>query len=76
MESDEYNYSWRIIVVTTLCLVLSTVAVSLRFYVRCVVLRNLGYDDWFLAGALVQLSIPFLILFTNMLRSYILSWLS
>ncbi|RMZ73302.1 integral membrane [Pyrenophora seminiperda CCB06] len=54
MGLDAYdNYAWRIIVVTTLCLVVSVVVVGLRFYVRWVIIRNLGRDDWFLAAALV-----------------------
>lgn len=74
-DDDDGDYSWKIIVVTTLCLVAATVAVGLRFYVRWVIIRNLGYDDWFLAGALVRLPSPSLIPSTNILRSHILQWL-
>ena len=35
----------------------STIAVALRFYTRFIVLRNVGYDDWLMLGALVRLSL-------------------
>ena len=31
----------------------ATIAVALRFYTRLIVTHNVGYDDWYMLGALV-----------------------
>jgi hypothetical protein len=45
--------AWKVIVITTICLLTSIIMVCLRFYVRRIILRSLGPDDWFLAASLV-----------------------
>lgn len=43
----------RTVVVITVCSIVVTVIVGLRFYVRFGIIKNPGVDDWVLAAALV-----------------------
>lgn len=47
------NHGGRTVAVITVCLFLVTVVVCLRFYVRLVIVRKFGADDWVLAASLV-----------------------
>jgi hypothetical protein len=64
--------AWKVIVATTICLLTSLTMVCLRFYVRRLIIRSLGIDDWFLAASLVWCSHAHLALLTNMPSSYTL----
>jgi hypothetical protein len=57
LPPDAYeNCAGRIVAIITACLVVAIVVVSLRFYVRLVIIRKFGADDWALAVALVCVS--------------------
>ncbi|KAH6663234.1 hypothetical protein B0J14DRAFT_707230 [Halenospora varia] len=47
------NFAERIVAIIAACLFVATVVVSLRFYVRLVIIKNFGADDWALAVALI-----------------------
>lgn len=49
------NSQELIITIIATCLSLSVFVVSLRFYVRLVIIRKFGPDDWALAAALVRI---------------------
>ena len=48
------NHAERIIAVITVCSIVATVVVCLRLYVRFVIVRKFGVDDWVLVAALVS----------------------
>ncbi|KAH7350317.1 hypothetical protein BKA66DRAFT_291273 [Pyrenochaeta sp. MPI-SDFR-AT-0127] len=53
MSPDAYDTdAWKVIVIITACSLLSTVIVGLRFYVRLVITRKFGNEEWALAAAL------------------------
>ncbi len=54
------NRGGGLVAVITVCLIVATVIVGLRFYVRFGIIKRLGVDDWVLAAALVGLHLPFL----------------
>ena len=54
------NRGGSVVTVITACLIVATVIVGLRFYVRFGIIKKHGVDDWFLAAALVYLPSPFL----------------
>ncbi|KAH8646492.1 hypothetical protein BGZ60DRAFT_233206 [Tricladium varicosporioides] len=47
------NFAGRIIAIIAACLFVATVVVSLRFYVRLVIIKKFGADDWALGAALI-----------------------
>ncbi|CZR51377.1 uncharacterized protein PAC_01252 [Phialocephala subalpina] len=47
------NCAERVLVIITVCLFVATIVVSLRFYVRLVIIKKFGPDDWTLAAALI-----------------------
>ena len=54
-EAHDDN-SWKAIVVMTVCLLVATAFVGLRFYVRWTIVKKLGSDDQVLAATLVLLA--------------------
>jgi hypothetical protein len=50
-EDDD---SWKVIVVSTVCLSVSIIFVALRLYVRKVIIKELGTDDQVLCATLVN----------------------
>jgi hypothetical protein len=61
MPSSMYeNRGGMVVAVITVCSIVVTVIVGLRFYVRFGIIKKLGVDDWVLAAALVCLPLPFL----------------
>jgi hypothetical protein len=61
MSSSMYkNRSGLVVAVITVCLIVDTVVVGLRFYVRFGIVKKLGADDWVLAVALVCRPLTFL----------------
>ena len=61
MSSSMYeNRSGMVVGVITVCLIVATVFVGLRFYVRFGIIKKLGADDWVQAAALVCLPLTFL----------------
>jgi hypothetical protein len=61
LPPDAYeNHGGRTVAVLTVCSFVVTVVVCLRFYVRLVIVRKFGADDWVLAAALVCFLRPLL----------------
>lgn len=61
MPSSMYeNRGGMLVAVITVCSIVVTVIVGLRFYVRFGIIKKLGADDWVLAAALVRFPLPFL----------------
>ena len=61
MSSSMYeNRSGMVVAVITVCSIVATVLVALRFYVRFGIIKKLGADDWVLAAALVCRPLTFL----------------
>ena len=47
------NYGGRVVAVITVCSFVATAIVCLRCYVRLVIIKKFGADDWALAATLV-----------------------
>jgi hypothetical protein len=61
MSSSMYeSRGGMVVVVITVCSIVATAIVGLRFYVRLRIVKKLGADDWVLAAALVCLPLTFL----------------
>jgi divalent metal cation (Fe/Co/Zn/Cd) transporter len=52
-QAGNENYQQLIIAIIATCVSVAVFVVSLRFYVRLVIIRKFGPDDWALAAALV-----------------------
>lgn len=59
-SSMHENRGGMVVAVVTVCSIVATVIVGLRFYVRFGIIKRLGADDWVLAAALVYLPLTFL----------------
>ena len=59
MPPDAYeDHGGRVVAVITACSFVATAIVCLRFYVRLVIIKKFGADDWALAAALVCFLCP------------------
>lgn len=58
LPSTHESHGGRFVAVVTVCSIVATGIVGLRFYVRLGIIKRLGADDWALAAALVHRLLP------------------